>query len=64
MSGSRSSVQNAQNAGPCSRTSGRSARRLRALEASRSSTHIPRRRFSSASSTVVASWSERMPAAA
>ena len=44
-------------------TSGSRSRRLRALDASRISTHIPRRRFSSASSNVVASWSERMPAA-
>ena len=38
--------------GPCSRTSGSRSRRLRALEASRISTHMPRRRFSSASSHV------------
>ena len=49
-SGSRSSVQNAQRSGPNSRTSGSSAFRLRALEASRISTQAPLRRFSSASS--------------
>ena len=64
MSGSRSSVQNAQYSGPWRRTSSSSALRLRALEASRSSTQRPRRRFSSASSHVVDSWSERIPAAA
>ena len=63
VSASRSSVQKAQYSGPKRRTSSSSACRLRAVEASRSSTHIPRRRFSSASSHVVASWSERMPAA-
>jgi hypothetical protein len=61
--GSRSSVQNAQRSGPCSRTSGRRSRRLRALEASRRSTHMPRRRLASASSYVVDSWSVPMPAA-
>ena len=62
-SGSRSSVQNAQCSGPNRFTRSSSATRLRAFDASRMSTHMPRRRFSSASSTVVASWSERMPAA-
>ena len=47
--------------GRSSRTIASSARRLRALDASRISTHMPRRRFSSASSAVTASWSERDP---
>ena len=63
-SGSWSSVQNAQYSGPYRRTSSSRSTRLRALEASRSSTQIPRRRFSSASSQVVASWSEAIPVAA
>src|SRR5919206_303541 len=60
-SGSRSSVQNAIRLGPNSCTSGRSARRLRAIDASRISSHIPARNRSRPSSTVSASWSERMP---
>ena len=61
-SGSRSSVQNAIRAGPYSLTSGSRSRRLRAPEASRISSHMPARRRSRPSSTVRASWSERIPA--
>jgi len=61
--GSRSSVQKQQCSSPCSFTSGRRSTRLRAIDASRSITPIPSRRFSSASAKVVASWSERIPAA-
>ena len=63
-SGSRSSVQNAIRDGPNSVTSGASARRFRAAEASRISSHIPARSRSRPSSAVYASWSERIPAAA
>ncbi len=49
-SGSRSSVQKAQNSGPYSRTSGSRSRRFLAFEASRMSTQAPLRRFSRASS--------------
>ena len=50
--------------GPNSRTSGNSATRLRAAEASRISSHMPARRRCRPSSAVYASWSERIPAAA
>ena len=63
-SGSRSSVQNAIRDGPNSATSGTSARRFLAAEASRISSHIPARSRSRPSSAVYASWSERTPAAA
>ena len=63
-SGSRSSVQNAIRPGPYSSTSGSSAWRLRAIDASRISSHIPARSRSRPSSAVSASWSERIPAAA
>ena len=63
-SGSRSSVQNAIRDGPYSASSGRSACRLRAAEPSRIRSHMPARSRSRPSSTVYASWSERMPAAA
>ena len=62
-SGSRSSVQNAILLGPYSASSGSSACRFRAAEASRISSHIPRCSRSRPSSAVYASWSERMPAA-
>ncbi len=62
-SGSRSSVQNMHWLVPYCFTSGSRSFRLRAPVASRSMTHIPRRLFSRASSNVVDSWSERMPAA-
>ena len=63
-SGSRSSVQKARRCGPNSATSGTSARRFRATDASRISTHMPARSRSRPSSSVYASWSDRMPAAA
>ena len=63
-SGSRSSVQNAIRDGPNSATSGTSARRFRAAEASRIRSHIPARSRSRPSSAVKASWSEPIPAAA
>ena len=63
-SGSRSSVQNAIREGPNSATSGTSACRFRAAEASRIRSHIPARRRSRPSSAVYASWSDPMPAAA
>ena len=63
-SGSRSSVQNAIRLGPYSTASGRSAFRLRAIEASRIRSHIPARSRSRPSSAVRHSWSERMPDAA
>ena len=62
-SGSRSSVQNAIRPGPYSATSGRSAVRLRAIDASRIRSHMPARSRSRPSSTVSISWSERIPAA-
>ena len=63
-SGSRSSVQKAILHGPYSSTSGSSARRFRAIDASRMRSHIPARSRSRPSSTVSASWSDRIPAAA
>ena len=63
-SGSRSSVQKAIRDGPYSSASGISACRLRAADASRISSHIPARSRSRPSSSVAASWSERIPAAA
>ena len=51
-------------AGPYSASSGSSACRFRAADASRISSHIPARSRSRPSSAVYASWSERMPAAA
>ena len=63
-SGSRSSVQKAIRFVPNSCTSGRSACRFRAIEASRMRSHIPARSRSRPSSGVSASWSERIPAAA
>ncbi len=63
-SGSRSSVQNAIRFVPNSCTSGSSAWRFRAIDASRINSHMPARRRSRPSSAVSASWSERMPAAA
>ena len=62
-SGSRSSVQKAIRPGPYSASSGSKAWRLRAADASRIKSHMPARRRSRPSSTVYASWSERMPAA-
>ena len=63
-SGSRSSVQKAMRPGPYSASSGSRACRFRAAVASRISSHMPSRSRSRPSSTVYASWSERMPAAA
>ena len=51
-------------AGPNSSTSGSRSSRFRAIDASRIRSHIPARRRSRPSSTVSASWSEPMPAAA
>ena len=45
-------------------SAGRIASRLRAIEPSRTWTSMPRAALARASSAVVASWSERMPAAA
>ena len=62
--GSRSSVQNAIRPGPNSCTSGSSASRFRAPDASRISSHMPARSRSRPSCGVVASWSDPIPAAA
>ena len=63
-SGSRSSVQKAIRSVPYSSTSGRRSTRFRAIDASRISSHMPARSRWRPSSTVSASWSERMPEAA